>query len=263
MSQKKQSEGTDLVQLKNEINEKIGDQETFETLLKTTFEGMEAQTAKRAMLEGVMRGFKFDDFLQKNVYAIPFNSQDGQKYSLITSIDYARKIGQRSGVVGKSKPEFEQDEEGKIISCTITIKKKVGEQIGEYTDTVYFDEYYKAGKNGKPSLWDTKPRTMIAKVAEMHALRQACPEELSQAYAEEEYQSGQFIEVDAADKYEETKKAIENSENTDYLEDMKEQITQNEQLSDEQKEELKQMAHNKINAVLDNDKETKTSGTSA
>lgn len=131
---------------------------------------------KTALFEGMTRGFTFKNFLEKDIYAIPF----GTGYSLITSIDYARKVGMRSGVVGKSEPIFEP-KEGKLISCSITIKKKVGEYIGDFTAKVMFSEY-DTGRN----LWRTKPYTMISKVAEMHALRSACPEEMSQVYVEEE-----------------------------------------------------------------------------
>lgn len=191
----------DLTTIKNEINAQIADKESFDTLLKTTFNGLVAQTAKRAMLEGMMRGFEFKDFLEKNVYAIPFKDT----YSLVTSIDYARKIGSRSGIVGKSAPSYEMSDDGKILSCSVTVQKKVDNTIGDYTATVFFEEYYSGHKNAdgtikknkygdvKPGLWDTKPRTMIAKVAEMHALRSACPEELAKAYIEEDYQ--QEVEV--------------------------------------------------------------------
>src|SRR5262249_1271140 len=114
---------------------------------------------------------------ERNVYAIPF--KDG--YSLVSSIDYARKLGMRAGVVGKSAPSFEMDGKA-ILSCTVTVKRQVKGVIGEWTATVFFTEY-NTGKN----LWNSKPRTMIAKVAEMHALRMACPEELSQTYSEEEF----------------------------------------------------------------------------
>jgi hypothetical protein len=166
----------ELIELKNEINKQLGDQETVKTLLATTFKGLEPTVLKRAIMEGMMRGFKFKDFLEKNIYAIPFSGG----YSLVTSIDYARKIGMRSGVVGKSAPTYETDGR-KIVSCSVTIKRKVGEHIGEYTATVYFDEYVSSR-----GIWKTKPRTMIAKVAEMHALRMACPEEMAQMYVEEE-----------------------------------------------------------------------------
>lgn len=172
---------TDIVKIQDEINSQIANKDVMNALITTTFKGLDVGNIKRAIREGMMRGFTFKDFLEKNVYAIPFKTG----YSLVTSIDYARKVGMRSGVIGKSAPTFEE-KDGKIVSCTVTIKRKVGETVGDYSETVFFAEYYKAGYNGKPSLWDTKPRTMIAKVAEMHALRMACPEELSQSYSEEE-----------------------------------------------------------------------------
>lgn len=147
-------------------------------LVATTFRGLSAPLMRRAITEGMMRGFTFKDFLEKNIYAIPYSSS----YSLVTSIDYSRKIGMRSGIVGKSAPEFEE-KDGKIISCSVTVKRKIGEYIGEFTARVYLAEYT-TGRN----LWASKPRTMISKVAEMHALRMACPEELSQNYVEEELQ---------------------------------------------------------------------------
>jgi hypothetical protein len=159
-----------------EINNELEKIEIQKVLLSTTFKGLSIASMKTAMFEGMSRGFTFKDFLEKNVYAIPFKDN----YSLITSIDYARKIGMRSGIVGVSAPTYEE-KEGQIINCSVTVKRKVGEYVGEYTAMVYFSEY-STGYN----LWKTKPRTMIAKVAEMHALRKACPEELSQAYVEEE-----------------------------------------------------------------------------
>lgn len=156
------------------VNEAVG-----RALLATTFKKLNATSMRQAIMEGMIRGFKFKDFLEKNVYAIPF--KDG--YSLVTSIDYARKRGMRAGIVGKNAPLFEMD--GKSpISCTVTVKRKIGDYVGEYTATVYFDEY-----TTRMNLWLTKPRTMLAKVAEMHALRMACPEELSQTYTEEEMDS--------------------------------------------------------------------------
>lgn len=163
--------------LNQEINRQLSDPAVVRALLATTFKGLTEPVMRQAALEGSIRGYTFKDFLEKNVYAIPY----GSGYSLVSSIDHARKIGMRSGVIGKSAPTFEM--EGKeIISCSITIKRRVGKDIGEYTATVYFDEFT-TGRN----LWSSKPRTMIAKVAEFHALRMACPEEMSQVYTEEEF----------------------------------------------------------------------------
>lgn len=194
---------TDLVQIKNEINTQLADKETFESLLQTTFKGLAASNVKRAVMEGVMRGFTFKDFLEKNIYAIPFKDQ----YSLVTSVDYARKIGMRSGIVGKNAPVYEMDGKN-IVSCSVTVKKLVSGFVGEFTATVFFSEYT-TGRN----LWITKPRTMIAKVAEMHALRMACPEELSQSYIEEELErenkTKAVVDVDSCKNQLETAKTIE------------------------------------------------------
>lgn len=168
-----------------QVTKELANKQTFDTLVATTFKGLKPENIKLAIVEGMIRGFNFQDFLEKNIYAIPF----GEKYSLVTSIDYARKLGMRSGVVGKSAPTYDEDN-GKIISCSITIKRKTGDYIGDYSSKVYFSEY-STGRN----LWTSKPRTMIAKVAEMHALRMACPEEMSQVYVQEEVDKETTLEL--------------------------------------------------------------------
>lgn len=176
---------TDIAIMQKEITRQIADPETQKALIQTTFKGFEPEIMKQAILEGVIRGYTLRDFLERDVYAIKY----GSGYTLMTSIDAARKRGMRSGVAGIEKPEYTLKADGTIESCTITVKRKIdAETIGSFTAEVFFDEYYKAGYNGKPSLWDTKPRTMIAKVAEMHALRKACPEELSKIYLAEEFE---------------------------------------------------------------------------
>lgn len=176
----KQQQGSTVALIKSEINRQLADAETMKSLLETTFKGLDAQVMKRALLEGMVRGFEFKDFLEKNIYAIPY----GQTYSLVASIDHFRKIGARSGVVGVDAPKFEYGDDGNaIVSCSITVKKRFPDgYIGEFTAEVDFREY-STGKN----LWASKPKTMIAKVAEMHALRKACPEQLAQVYVEEEF----------------------------------------------------------------------------
>lgn len=176
--------------IKAEINKQLGDADTLKSLLDTTFKGLEAPVAKRAMLEGMVRGFSFQNFLERDVYAIPYSNG----YSLLTSIDYSRKIGAKSGIVGVEAPVF-AEKDGKIISCSVTVHKRFPDgYVGDFTAEVFFNEY-STGKN----LWTSKPRTMLAKVAEMHALRKACPEELAQSYVEEEMQRETIKEVPAID----------------------------------------------------------------
>ena len=171
---------TDLTIIRKDIERQLADPETAKALIETTFKGFTPENMKKAILEGTIRGYTFRDFLEKNIYAISY----GNGYSLVTSVDDARKRGMKSGIVGVGKPEYSYKPDGTLEACTITVKRKIdANTIGEFTAEVFFNEYT-TGKN----LWVTKPRTMISKVAEMHALRKACPEELAQAYLEEEYQ---------------------------------------------------------------------------
>lgn len=185
----------DIALIQKEVDAQVGDPKIAQTLVSTVFKGLQPASMKTALLEGRLRGFEFKDFLEKNIYAVPFRGG----YSLVNSIGYVRKIGMRSGVVGKMPPKFTEDN-GKIITCEVVIKRMISGYVGEFSAVVYFDEYYTGNKNadgtikldsyGKekaPGTWDLMPHTMIAKVAEMHALRMACPEELSQVYIEEEF----------------------------------------------------------------------------
>lgn len=173
----------------SEMNAQLATPEVKRALLATTFKGLSENSMKQAIVEGMMLGHDFKSFLRKDVYAIPF--KDG--YSLVTSIAKNRKIAAKSGHAGTSAPVYTYNDDGTIADCTVTVKKRVGAYVDDYTATVDFKEYYKAGKNGYPSMWDSKPKTMIAKVAEMHALRKAFPEELGAAYVEEEMEREQSL----------------------------------------------------------------------
>lgn len=162
-----------------ELSLQTSDPASMRALIATVFKGFrDERVVKQACLEAMMRGYSFQDIVNKKIYAIPF----GGGYSLVQSISDVRAIAMRSGQVGKKAPEFLEDSEGNLVSCTVTVLRRVDGYVGEYTATVFFDEYNKGKDN-----WLNKPRTMIAKVAEMHALRMAFPEELSQAYVEEEF----------------------------------------------------------------------------
>ena len=166
--------------VQKEFSKELKKPAVINALLQTTFKGFSQPLMEKAIFEGMTRGFTFKNFLQKDVYAIPY----GSGYSLVTSIDYCRKIAMRSGLAGKSEPLYEEAKDGgNPIACSVTIKRNVAGVIGDYTAKVYFKEFT-TGRN----LWTSKPRNMIAKVAEMHALRSAFPEEMAQAYVEEEFE---------------------------------------------------------------------------
>lgn len=177
---------TTVQKVNQQLQVEWGDEGTRRALMATTFNGLSETVAKQAVLEAMLRGFDFKDFLEKDVYAVKF----GNGYTLITSINHARKLANKNGLVGKSAPEFTYNEDGSISSCSITVKRLIGGHIGEFSDTVHFDEY-----TTDRNLWKTKPKTMIAKVAEMHALRMAFPEDLSQTYVAEENER-EIIEIE-------------------------------------------------------------------
>ncbi len=195
-----------VLRIQEEIKNELSNEKVFEALATTVFKGLEKKQIYLAIQEGMIRDFSFKNFLLKDVYAIPY----GGGYSLVTSIDFARKLGAKGGICGKDAPKFFMDG-SKIVSCAVTVKKMVEGLVGDFTAEVYFDEYFKEGKNGKKSLWETKPRTMIAKVAEMHALRMACPDQLSKIYVEEEFEKEVPVKVADADAFTKAKKMIEAS----------------------------------------------------
>lgn len=176
---------TSLVEkINQEINTEFSNEATQRALIATTFKGFELPIIKQAIMEAMIRGWKFDDFLKKHIYAVKF----GGSYALVTSIDYVRKIAMRSGHAGTSLPTYTFKPDGEVETCSITVKRLIGNHIAEYSALVYFDEY----KNNNNPMWSKsgKPKSMIAKVTEMHSLRKAFPEEMFQQYVEEEFERG-------------------------------------------------------------------------
>lgn len=187
--------------------EVLSNKEVFNALAQNTFKGLDSNNVPKALLEGMMRGYSIKDFMTKKIYATPFwnGREQRQDYALVQSIADVRSIAMRSGQSGKSKPEFTFDENKKLESCSITVWKRDGDDRG-YTATVFFEEYEKPAaksRDGKiiPGMWQTKPKTMISKVAEMHALRMAFPEQLSEAYIEEEFDRENVIHLEPSEDY--------------------------------------------------------------
>jgi hypothetical protein len=105
-----------------------------------------------------------------------------------TSIDGFRVIAERSGNYGgQSEPIFvEQD--GKLVSCKVSVFRFHGDSRYEAAVGVaYWDEYCQRTNEVKPmGLWAKMPHTMLSKVAEALALRKAYPQDLSGLYTGDE-----------------------------------------------------------------------------
>lgn len=133
------------------------------------------------------------DPLTRQIYCIHRNTKDAKgnwvkKMTIQTSIDGFRVIAERSGdYAGQDEPIF-NEQDGKLISCKITVYRFRGEtRYPAAVGLAYWDEYVQVDKEGKPtSMWKKMPRTMLAKVAEALALRKSYPQDLSGLYTNDE-----------------------------------------------------------------------------
>lgn len=142
------------------------------------------------------------DMFNKEIYLIGRYSSDLKRtiYTPQISIDGMRLIAERTGKYLGSAVEFDTYGENKKLKCVVTVKKLIGENIGEFQGVAYIDEF-----NQSTPTWKRMPRTMLAKCAESQALRKAFPDKFSGIYTIEEYGA----EVNTK---EETRKTITSAE---------------------------------------------------
>lgn len=132
------------------------------------------------------------DPLTRQIYCI----HRGGKMTIQTSIDGFRVIAERSGdYAGQSEPIF-NEQDGKIISCSISVYRFRGDVRYQASVGVAYMAEYDAGG----PMWRKMPHTMIAKCAEALALRKAYPQDLSGLYTADEmnqadYQPTEVIET--------------------------------------------------------------------
>lgn len=127
----------------------------------------------------------------RQVYAI----KRGGIMTIQVSIDGARLVASRTGrYEGQSGPFWCGDDgvwKEVWISDKLPTAARVGVWMKGFKEPLWgvatFASYAQTDAMGKPSnLWKKMPDVMIAKCAEMLALRKAAPNELSDLYAEEE-----------------------------------------------------------------------------
>lgn len=133
------------------------------------------------------------DPLTRQLYCIHRNTKDARgnwvkKMTIQTSIDGFRVIAERSGDYGGQDEPIFNEQDGKLISCKITVYRFRGDvRYPAAVGVAYWSEYVQADKDGNPSgLWKKMPHTMLAKVAEALALRKAYPQDLSGLYTGDE-----------------------------------------------------------------------------
>lgn len=135
------------------------------------------------------------DPLSKQIALIKF----GGTWQMIVTIDGYRAIADQTGrYAGMDAPVFTYDDPPRKTglskeipeSATVTVYKLVNGMRCPFSATVFWDEYATTTGN-----WPKMPRTMLAKVAESHALRKAFPAVLSGTYTAEEMDQAGAVET--------------------------------------------------------------------
>ncbi len=123
--------------------------------------------------------------LDKMIHFIKRGTGDKAKASHQAGIDFMRALAEESGEYrGQKGPFFENKVNGDLESATVTVVRKMDNDLVEFTATAFWDEYYPGDTMG--FMWKKMPRVMLGKVAEVAALRKAFPRKLNGLYTPEE-----------------------------------------------------------------------------
>jgi phage recombination protein Bet len=130
-------------------------------------------------------------------------------YTYLISIDAARLLADKTGRYAPgSKTEFELgvDSRPVLATASVAIYHEGSQTWREVQEEAAFSEYaryhYAENKRVLVKMWQDMPRVMLAKVAEMKALRRAFPSALGGLYVEEELtrEDGEDTRVGEASK---------------------------------------------------------------
>lgn len=177
------------------------------------------------------------DPLRKQIYAFVFSKNNPKKrrMSIVTGIDGFRTVAARSGDYrpDEDEPVFTYQEALKnaetnplgIEKATVRVFKQ--DKKGDWhpiTGVAYWDEFAplkdewiddpdtgRSRRTGKRTLdqsgnWPKMPRVMIAKCAEVQALRRGWPDDLSNVYESAELDQARVIDLDPVEAVETAKR---------------------------------------------------------
>ena len=130
----------------------------------------------------------------KDVY-----TKRAEKNPLYNGMEHGVIVLTKDGETIERKGSFHVKGKEEIIGGWAKVYIK-GREVPQY-DSVAFDEYAGYAKNGElNSNWSKRPGTMIEKVAIMHALRNAFPNDFQGLYVEEEMGNGDLkVNVDVSE----------------------------------------------------------------
>lgn len=153
----------------------------------------QAPDAKINLYLRVCAAHKMDPFV-KFFYLQKRTAQGKERWSVELGVDGARNRAAATGdYAGSDEPEYDSEEADFPKWCKVTVWRKVGKDRHAFTAKCRWGEFKAAPPND--FMWKTKPYHMLAKVAEMQALRKAFPEAVPAAGEDEE---AQVVNEDAA-----------------------------------------------------------------
>lgn len=149
----------------------------------------EATDAQLKYFATVCARRKLDPFSGQIVMTLKAPKQGEPKRPVIqTTIDGARSIASRNGdYAGSDEPIFDSETDKNPNWCKVTVYKLVNGIKYPFTAKVRWSEFRPSKYGNYLDQWDRMGYHMLAKVAEMHALRKAWPEHLAQTYEEDEH----------------------------------------------------------------------------
>jgi phage recombination protein Bet len=171
-------------------------------LLKRTMMDSQASDDELALFVQVCNRTGLDPFARQ-IYAIRY----GREMQFQVSIDGARLVAERSGryrpgSVHWCGPDGQWREVWNEAKEPFAAKATIYKDGMPYEAVAHWSEYVKRRDGKRQGLWETMPRLMIAKCAEMLALRKGFPAELSGLYAPEEMGQPAALEGEAINEEE-------------------------------------------------------------
>lgn len=148
------------------------DPDIVKTLKSTVAKG--ATDHEFQMFIEICKATGLNPFLREIWCAVPMKDGQRSQYGqvlIMAGRDGYLRVANDHPMFDGIETRVERDPNGIPIKavCTVWRKDRNHPTISE----AYFNEYYKPGYNGKPSVWDTYKSAMIAKVSEVLALKRS------------------------------------------------------------------------------------------
>ena len=150
-----------------EVKVPVVSEETIEKFLSASQSKLLPE--EKTMFTQIARALNLNPFL-KQIYVIPYSTQQGRKLSIVVSYMEYIKRALRTGQVDGWHAEPLYDENGKLDGSKITIFRK--DWSTQFDWTVRFSEFDKQN-----SIWKQQPSFQITKVAISQGFRLCFPEE--------------------------------------------------------------------------------------